>query len=66
MAQAVWNCIPESTVMSGSVEAFKAVVSEMQFVFHKFDNKYIIGLGVWYLTALSTIFQLYRGYQFYW
>jgi hypothetical protein len=26
----------------------------------------IVGLGWWYLTPFSTIFQLYRGGQLYW
>ena len=25
-----------------------------------------VGLGLWCLTPLATIFQLYRGSQFYW
>jgi hypothetical protein len=32
----------------------------------KLNVDIVEGLGLLYLTALSTIFQLYRGSQFYW
>ena len=49
----------------------------MKYFFLKGDNSQIISafvsrfpfgqtVGVWYLPPLSTIFQLYRGGQFYW
>ena len=34
-------------------------------VFYHLRTEDGIELGLWCLTALSTIFQLYRGYQFY-
>jgi hypothetical protein len=32
---------------------------------HAYDMVWFMGLGLWYLTPLSTIFQLYRGCHFY-
>jgi hypothetical protein len=41
-------------------------VSDKEFVFPTKMEKIEISFGLWCLTPLSTIFQLYRGGQFCW
>jgi len=58
-------------ILSGSTitNCFPKVYSNTQInsiLTYFINDKWGVGVGLWFLMPLSTMFQLYRGSQFYW
>ena len=62
MHKAIGRQNRETMVTLNQKRHFSSVAHNLQFIL----NEQGLWLGLGYLTALSTIFQLYLGGQFYW